>query len=159
MQNKFFAEIIISTLLYRHVDFISYYIVSFALFMDITFWGRKLGVLVAVWIRESGLRPPTNVRSKSKPAASRAPPKALTSQARIGQVRLLTLQTRTILTHLNPSTARLARQNPTCVGALNVLTTQIMVTTGNFPKKGIIPMLEPDDDRRWKHVGAFLKWF
>ena len=42
---------------------------------------------------------------------------------------------------------------------LNVLTTHTMVTTGIFPKKGKIPMLEPDDDPRSKHVGAFLKMF
>jgi hypothetical protein len=53
-----------------------------------------LSVFVAVWIRESGLGPPTHVRANSKPAARRAPPKALTSQARIGQVRLVTLHTR-----------------------------------------------------------------
>ena len=117
MQNKFFAEIIISTLLYRHVDFISYYNVSFALFMVITCWGRKLAVLVAVWIRDSGLRPHTHVRANSKLAASRAPPKTLTSETRIGQVRLVTLHTRTSLTHLNPSPAGLASQTRTCMGA------------------------------------------
>ena len=45
MQNTFFAEIIISNLLHRHVDFIWYYKVSFATFMNITWWGRKIGVL------------------------------------------------------------------------------------------------------------------
>jgi hypothetical protein len=86
--------------------------------MFITCWGRKLAVFVAVWIHESGLGPPTHVRANSKPAASRAPPKALTSQARIGQVRLVTLHTRTSLTHLNPSPAGLASQNRTCMGTL-----------------------------------------
>jgi hypothetical protein len=38
-------------------------------------------------------------------AASRALPKALTSQDRIGQVRFVTLHTRTSLTHWNPSPA------------------------------------------------------
>jgi len=66
-----------------------------------------LSVFVAVWIRESGLGPPTHVRTNSKPAASRAPPKALTSQARIGQVRLVTLHTQTSLTDWNPSPAGL----------------------------------------------------
>jgi hypothetical protein len=51
-------------------------------------------------------------------AASRAPPKALMSQARIGQVRLVTLHTRTSLTHWNPSLAGLASQNRTCMGTL-----------------------------------------
>jgi hypothetical protein len=41
-----------------------------------------LSVRVAVWIRESGLEPPTHVRANSEPAASRAPPKALASPAR-----------------------------------------------------------------------------
>jgi len=76
-----------------------------------------LSVFVAVWIRESGLEPPTHVRANSKPAASRAPPKALTSQARIGQVRLVTLHTRASLTHWNPSPAGLASQTRTCMGS------------------------------------------
>ena len=59
--------------------------------------------------RESGLGPPTHVRANSKPAASRALPKVLTSQARIGQVRLVTLHTRTSLNHWNPSPAGLVR--------------------------------------------------
>ena len=76
-----------------------------------------LSVFVAVWIRESGLGPPTHVRANSKPAATRAPPKALTNQARIGQVRLVTLHTRTGLTHWNPSPAGLASQTRTCMGS------------------------------------------
>jgi hypothetical protein len=51
-------------------------------------------------------------------AANRAPPKALTSQVRIGQVRLVTLHTRTSLTHWNPSPAGLASQTRTCMGTL-----------------------------------------
>ena len=129
MQNTFFAEIITSTLLYRHVDFISYY-VSFALFMVITCWGRKLAVLVAVWIRESGVGPPTHVRANSKPAASRAPPKALRSQARIGQVRLVTLHTRTSLTRLNPSPAGLASQTRTCMGTLTARRVSAQISDG-----------------------------
>ena len=77
-----------------------------------------LSVFVAVWIRESGLEPPTHVRANNKPVASRAPPKGLTSQARIGQVRLVTLHTRTSLTHWNPSPAGLASQTRTCMGTL-----------------------------------------
>ena len=76
-----------------------------------------LSVFVAVWIRESGLGPPTHVPANSNPTASRAPPKALTSQARIGQVRLVTLHTRTSLTHWNPSPAGLASQTRTCMGS------------------------------------------
>jgi hypothetical protein len=75
-----------------------------------------LSVFVAVWIREPGLGPPTHVRANSKPAASRATPKALTSQARIGQVRLVTLHTRTSLTHWNPSPAGFASLTRTCMG-------------------------------------------
>jgi hypothetical protein len=75
-----------------------------------------LSVFVAVWIRESGLGPPTHVRANSKPAASQAPPKALTSQARISQVRLVTLHTRTSLTHWNLNPAGLASQTRTCMG-------------------------------------------
>jgi hypothetical protein len=41
-----------------------------------------LSVRVAVWIRETGSGPPTHVRANSEPAASRAPPKALTSPTR-----------------------------------------------------------------------------
>jgi len=78
-----------------------------------------MSMFVAVWIRESGLGPPTHVRANSKPAASRAPPKALTSQARIGQVRLVTLHTRKSLTHWNPSPTGLASQTRTCLGTLN----------------------------------------
>ena len=55
------------------------------------------------------------LRANSKPAASRARPKALTSQARIGQVRLVTLHTRTSLSHWNPSPAGLASQTRTCM--------------------------------------------
>jgi len=77
-----------------------------------------LSVFVAVCIRESGLGPPTDVRANSKPAASRAPPMALTNQARIGLVRLVTLHTRTSLTHWNPSTAGLASQTRTCMGSI-----------------------------------------
>jgi hypothetical protein len=77
-----------------------------------------LSVFVAVWIRESGLGPPTNVRANSKPAARRAPPKALTSQARIGQVRLVTIHTQTSLTHWNPNPAGLASQTRTFMGTL-----------------------------------------
>jgi hypothetical protein len=51
-------------------------------------------------------------------AASRAPPKALTIQARIGQVRLVTLHTQMSLTHWNPSPAGLASQTCTCMGTL-----------------------------------------
>jgi hypothetical protein len=76
-------------------------------------------VFVAVWKRESGLGPPTHVRAKRKPAESRAPPKALTNQARIGQVRLMTLHTRTSLTQCNPSPAGLASQTRTCVGTFS----------------------------------------
>jgi hypothetical protein len=75
-----------------------------------------LSVFVAVWMRESGLGPPTHVRANSKPAASRAPPKALTSQARIGQVLLVTLHTGTSLTRWNPSPAGFASQTRTCMG-------------------------------------------
>jgi hypothetical protein len=75
-----------------------------------------LSVFVTVWIRESGLGPPTHVRANSKPAVSRAPPKVLTSQARIGQVRLVTLHTRTSLIHWNPSPAGLASHTRTCMG-------------------------------------------
>jgi hypothetical protein len=78
-----------------------------------------LSVFVAMWIRESGLGPPTHVRANSRPAASRAPPKALTSQARIGQVRLVTLHTQTSLTHWNPSPAGLASQTRTCIGTFS----------------------------------------
>ena len=88
--------------------------------MVITCWGRKIAVLLAVCIRESGLRPHTHVRANSKPAATRAPPKAVTSQARICQVRLVTLHTRTSLTHLNPSPAGLARQTRKCMGTLGL---------------------------------------
>jgi hypothetical protein len=48
-------------------------------------------------------------------AASRAPPKALTSQARFGQVWLVTIHTRTSLTHWNPSPAGLASQTLACM--------------------------------------------
>jgi hypothetical protein len=41
-----------------------------------------LSVRVAVWIRETGSRPPTQVRANSETAATRAPPKALASPAR-----------------------------------------------------------------------------
>jgi len=58
---------------------------------------------------ESGLGPPTQVQANSKLVASRAPPKALTSEARIGKVQLVTLHTRASLTHWNPSPARLVR--------------------------------------------------
>ena len=77
-----------------------------------------LSAFVTVWIRESGLGPPTHVQANSKAAASRAPPKTLTSQARIGQVRLVTLHTRTSLTHWNPTPAGLDCQTRTCMGAL-----------------------------------------
>jgi predicted component of type VI protein secretion system len=79
-----------------------------------------LSVFVAVWMRESGLGPPIHVRANSKPAASGAPPKVLTSQARIGQVRLVTLHTRASLTHWNPSPAGLASQTRTCMGTLRM---------------------------------------
>ena len=55
-----------------------------------------------------------------EPKASRTPPKALTSQARIGQIRLETLHTRTSLTHRNPSPAGLASQTRTCMGTLRL---------------------------------------
>ena len=64
-------------------------------------------------------RPPTHLRANSKPAASRAPPKALTCQARIGQVRLVTIHRRTSLTHWNPSPAGLASQTRTCMGTFS----------------------------------------
>jgi hypothetical protein len=73
----------------------------------------ELSVFVAMWKRVSRLRTPQNVRANSKPAGSRAPPKALTSQVRIGQ-----LHTRTSLTHWNSSTAGLTRQTLTCMGTL-----------------------------------------
>jgi len=79
-----------------------------------------LPVLVAMWMRESGLGPPTHVRANSKPAASRAPSKALTSQARIGQVRLVTFHTWTSLTHWNPSPAVHASQTRACMGHLTL---------------------------------------
>ena len=79
-----------------------------------------LSVFVAMWIHESGLGPPTHVRANSKPVASRAPPKALTSHARIGQVWLVTFHTRTSLTHWNPSPAGLASQTRTCMGSLTL---------------------------------------
>ena len=78
-------------------------------------------MFVAVWIRESGLEPPTHVRANSKPAASKAPPKALTSQARIGQVWLVTLHTRTSLTHWNPCPAGLTSQTRTCMVSLKYI--------------------------------------
>jgi hypothetical protein len=80
-----------------------------------------LSVIVAVWIRESGLGAPTHVRAHSKPATSRAPSKALTSQARIGQVRLVTIHIRTSLTHWNPSPAGLASQTRTCMGTFRAV--------------------------------------
>jgi hypothetical protein len=79
-----------------------------------------LSVFVAVWIDESGLGPPTHVRANSKQAASRAPPKALTSQARVVQVRLVTLHTQTSLTHWKPTPAGLASQIRTCMDTLTV---------------------------------------
>jgi hypothetical protein len=80
-----------------------------------------LSVFVAVWIRESGLGPPAHVRANNKSAASRAPPKALTIQARIGQVRLVTIHTRKSSTHWNPSPAGLASQTRTCMGTFKHL--------------------------------------
>jgi hypothetical protein len=79
-----------------------------------------LSVFVALWIRESGLGFPTHVRANSKPAASRAPPKALTSQARIGQVRLVAFHTRPSLIHWNSSPAVLVSQTRTCMGQLRL---------------------------------------
>jgi hypothetical protein len=44
-----------------------------------------LSVRVAVWIREPGSGLSTHVPANSEPAASRAPPKALASQAGLGR--------------------------------------------------------------------------
>jgi hypothetical protein len=66
-----------------------------------------LPVRVAVWIRETGSGTPTHVRANSEPVASRAPLKALASQAGLGRARLVAHHTQTSLAHWNPSRAGL----------------------------------------------------
>ena len=60
MQNTFFAEIITSNLLYRHVDFISYYNVSFALYCYYVLGEEASSACVRVdtrvWLRTSHKR-------------------------------------------------------------------------------------------------------
>jgi len=95
---------------------------------------------LSVWIRESGLGPPTHIWANSKPAASRAPLKALTSQARIGQVRLVTLHTRTSLTHWNPEPSRTRKPDSYVYGHLNTAqrSTITVPAPSNIVREGII---------------------
>jgi hypothetical protein len=53
-----------------------------------------------------------------EPTASRAPPKALESQAGLGRARLVALHTQTSLAHWNPSRARLVRVWARSVGLI-----------------------------------------
>jgi hypothetical protein len=69
-----------------------------------------LSVRVAMWIREPGSGPPHTY----EPIASRAPPKALASQA-----RLVAPHTQTSLAHWNPSRAGLTSQTRMCMGTLS----------------------------------------
>jgi hypothetical protein len=78
-----------------------------------------LSVSVAVWIRETGSGPPTHVRDKSDPAASRATPKVLASPARLGRARLVAPHTEASLAHWDPSRAGLASQTRTCMCTLS----------------------------------------